>query len=329
MMKSTLIINRREIESLLTMKEYISIIENAFKMYGKGEVQMPPKSYLYFEKGDLRCMPAYIPSINIAGVKTVNVHPQNKDLPSVMASISLIDPDTGFILAIMDGTYITKMRTGAAGGVAAKYLSRVDSETAAFIGASEQALSQLDALMNIREIKKIFVFDMNEEKKNNFSEYAENIYKTNTEAVSGVREAVINADIVITTTPARTPVIGADFINKGTHINAIGADAKGKQELDPVLLKKAKIIIDNWEQASHSGEINVAYRDGIINRDDIFADIGEVVTGEKKARESEDDITIFDSTGLAIQDISVAGEIYKKIINDKGLSEKVMKVNLC
>jgi alanine dehydrogenase len=143
MKTSTYIIKRSEIENVLGMGEYINIVEEAFKLYGEGKVQMPAKVYLSFDKGDLRCMPAYLPSMKAAGVKNVNVHPGNKELPAVMATITLFDPETGFPLAIMDGTYITQMRTGAAGGIAAKYLSREDSKAAGFIGAGVQAESQL------------------------------------------------------------------------------------------------------------------------------------------------------------------------------------------
>ncbi|HUT29525.1 MAG TPA: hypothetical protein VMX13_07025 [Sedimentisphaerales bacterium] len=148
--RSTYLIKRTRLEAVFNMSDYIAAIEEAFVLYGNAGVQMPAKVYLSFDKGDLRCMPAYIPSMAVAGVKNVNVHPLNKDLPTVMATITLVDPETGFPLAVMDGTHITKMRTGAAGGVAAKYLSRQDSQTAAFVGAGTQARTQLEALLITR-----------------------------------------------------------------------------------------------------------------------------------------------------------------------------------
>ena len=246
MSKSTYIIKKSQIEKTFDMSDYVRIIEEAFKLYGQGKVQMPPKVYLSFPKGDLRCMPIYIPSLNIAGVKNVNVHPYNKDLPSVMATITLFDPETGFPVAIMDGTYITKMRTGAAGGVAAKYLSREDSKAAACIGTGVQAKTQLDALMVVRpDISKVMAFDTNTEQANSFAQYVQNKYSIEVECAESVEIAVKNADIVTTTTPVRKPIIQAGFIKKGTHINAIGADAQGKQELDVEILKNARVIVDN------------------------------------------------------------------------------------
>jgi len=262
-------------------------------------------------------MPIYIPSLNIAGVKNVNVHPYNKDLPSVMATITLFDPENGFPVAIMDGTYITKMRTGAAGGVAAKYLSRQDSRVAACIGTGVQAKTQLDALMVVRpDISNVIAFDTNSEQANHFARYVEDKYSVNVECAETVEQAVKNADIVTTTTPVRKPIIQAQYIRKGTHINAIGADAQGKQELDAEILKNARVVVDNVEQASHGGEINVAISKGIIKTEDLYGDIGEIVSGKKIARDTSDLITVFDSTGLAIQDIYSAYEIYRKIISD-------------
>ena len=263
-MNGTYIITKGLAEEVLSMTDCITIIEDVFKQYGMGEVQMPPKLYLDFGKGDLRCMPAYIPSLNIAGIKSVNVHPENRGLPSVMAVIMLTDPDTGYPLAIMDGTYITRMRTGAAGGVAAKYLSMENAETAAFIGAGEQAKTQFEALTVVRQIRKVIVFDLDNRKSRDFVSYASG-FGINTELSDSVENTVAYADIIITTTPSRSPLIYPGHVRKGTHINAIGADAKGKQELDHGLLKISRIVIDNREQASHSGEINTALSSGAIS----------------------------------------------------------------
>jgi alanine dehydrogenase len=328
MEKSTYLITRSQVENAFEMRDYVATIEDAFKLYGQGQVQMPAKVYLTFERGDLRSMPAYLPSMKIAGVKNVNVHSCNKAFPTVMATISLFDIETGFVLTVMDGTHITKMRTGAAGAVAAKYLSKEDSSLAAFIGAGVQAQTQLDGLLITRPgICKLTAYDINEKHMRDFAEYANIKYGLDTELAKTVKQAVHDADIVTTTTPVRKPVVKAEYIRPGTHINAIGADASGKQELDPQILKKARVVIDNWQQASHSGEINVAISKGIISKDDIYADIGQIVTGQKAARQSANQITVFDSTGLAIQDISAAGRIYEKLTSDPNLEAKLEKIS--
>jgi alanine dehydrogenase len=229
----------------------------------------------------------------------------------------------------MDGTYITQMRTGAAGGIAAKYLSREDSKAAGFIGAGVQAESQLEALLITRPgISRIAAYDINETNVKRFADEARTKYGFKVEKTTSVKEAVEATDIVVTTTPVRTPIVKAEHIRKGTHINAIGADAPGKQELETKILETARIVIDNWEQASHGGEINVALSKGIISRGNIYADLGEIVTGKKPGRESSEQITVFDSTGLAIQDIAAASYIYRKLISDKNRIAKLEKVDL-
>lgn len=132
-----------------------------------------------------------------------------------------------------------------------------------------------------------------------------------------IKDCAKGADIIVTTTVSRKPIVKAQWLKKGTHINAIGADAKGKEELDPDILKDARVIVDCWEQASHSGEINVPFKKGLISKKDIYADIGEIVTGKKKGRTNKDQITVFDSTGLAIQDVAIADLIYKLAIKNK------------
>ena len=315
---STYLIKKSEIEKVFNLKDAILTVEKVFRLYAKGETQMPAKIYLDFQKGDLRCMPAYIPPLKAAGLKVVNVHPNNKILPTVMALIILVDPNTGFPLVIMDGKYITDLRTGAAGAIAAKYLARQDSKIAGFIGAGKQAETQLEGLMIVKpNIKKFFVYDIKLEKAKQFSEKFSKKYNIKGVQVDSPKTAVANADIVITTTPSRKPIVKANYIKPGTHINAIGADAAGKQELESKLTKKSKIIIDNWEQTSHSGEINVPLAKKIISKRDIYCELGEILIGKKKGRVNQREITIFDSTGLAIQDIACANFIYNKILSNK------------
>lgn len=329
MNRNTCIIKRAEIEKVFDMKDYISTVENVFRLHGEGRVQMPAKMYLTFDKGDLRCMPAFLPSMNIAGVKNVSVHPLNKDIPVVMATITLFDPDTGFPLAIMDGTHITNMRTGAAGGVAAKYLSREDSKVAGLIGTGIQAWSQLEALLITRpKINRVLVYDINPAASKKFAENVKTKYNLEAIYTNSVTDAVMDADIVVTTTPVRNPIVKAEYIRKGTHINAIGADAPGKQELEPRILEQARIVVDSWEQASHGGEINVALSKNIITKSNIYGEIGEIIIGKKSGRDFPDQVTVFDSTGLAIQDISAAGQIYQKLISDNQYADKLQHISL-
>lgn len=321
----TLFISGKEIRNLLTMKEVIDRVEEAFKLKGLGRVQMPAKLYLFYSRygGDLRCMPSYIEDLEVSAVKVVNVHPGNveKGLRTVMAIIVLVDPRNGFPLAVMDGSHITDMRTGAAGGVAAKYLARKDSKIIGMIGAGRQARMQLAALTTIySKLEEVKVYDISKDRANSFIEEMGKLYVevVNLKAVGSAEEAVMDADIVVTATPSRQPIVKDEWVKPGVHFNCIGADAPGKEELDPAILKRAKIVVDDMEQASHSGEINVPLSKGILSEEDIYAEIGEVVAGLKPGRESESEITIFCSTGLAIQDAVTAKLAYEKA-KEKGL----------
>ncbi|MEM2250966.1 MAG: alanine dehydrogenase [Candidatus Hadarchaeales archaeon] len=326
-MPKVLILTKSEVESLLSMKETIEAVEEAFREKGMGKVQMPPKSYVFFKEfnGDFRVMPAYLESIGAAGVKIVNAHPDNPrkyGLPTVMAIIVLIDPKTGTPLAVMDGTTITNMRTGAAGAVAVKYLARKDSRIIAMVGAGVQARTQLLAISEIMKIEEVRVNDVRREKAEEYCREMEKKIDADFIVFDDTERAVRNADIVITTTPSRKPIVMNEWITEGVHINAIGADAPGKQELDPAILRRAKVVVDDIEQASHSGEINVPISQGLFKKSQIYAELGEIVTGRKPGRESKDEITVFDSTGLAVQDIATDWLVYRKAL-ERGIGREM------
>jgi alanine dehydrogenase len=326
----TLVLTDEEVKKLLSMPEVMNAVEEAFKEKGLKRVQMPAKIYLFYKKynGDLRAMPSYLEKLDISAVKIVNAHPDNRTkhgLPTVMAVIVLVDPKNGFPLAIMGGKTITDMRTGAAGGIAAKYLARKDSKTVAFIGAGAQARTQLMALLEVYgKLKEARVWSRSAETRDTFIDETKKAYGHLCKLVSAetIKEAVKEADIVVTTTPSRKPLVMKSMVSSGTHFNCIGADAPGKQELDPAILKKSKIVVDDWEQAAHSGEINVPLSQGIIDGENVYAELGEVVAGLKSPREKRDEITIFVSTGLAVQDAVTAKITYDKAIK-KGVGRLI------
>lgn len=311
----TLVLGRRQVEELLGMAEALLAVEDALRLKAQGKTVMPPKIYLDLPAyhGDFRAMPAYIKGM--AGVKWVSSYPENTrvGLPSVWATIILCDPRTSFPLAIMDGTYITNMRTGAAGGVAVKYMARKNSKTVGIIGAGRQAETQLLAILEVLTgIENVKVFDKYHEASQRYIERMGRHLSVKMGLAKTLAEAA-DADIVVTSTPAREPIVKKEYIRLGTHINAIGADAAGKQELDSDLIACAKVIVDDMEQAAHSGEINVPLAQGRITSADIYGDLGEIIIQAKKGRENEEEVTIFDSTGLAIQDIICAQYVYEKV----------------
>lgn len=314
----TLLLDKKTIINLVDIKESIKAVEYSFKQLGRGKVKMPSKLYLCLDRhnGDFRAMPAYMEGLDTCGMKWVNVHLGNKKLglPTVMAVIILNDPKTGFPLCIMDGTYITRLRTGASGAVAARYLARSDSNRIGLVGCGVQARSQLVCLNEIFRISEVKVWGPDGSLAEKF---IKDMVDLPCKRAKDIQSCVEDTDIIVTTTPSRRPLVKLAWVNEGTHINAIGADAAGKEELEPNILKKAKVVVDNWEQASHSGEINVPVSKGIITKRDIYADIGQIVSGRKKGRINNIEITVFDSTGLAIQDLAVADLIYKKALKKK------------
>lgn len=317
----TLLLTGKEVKPLLSMDEVTQAVKNAFKEKGLGRVNMPPKLYLFYKKynGDLRCMPSYMEGLNLSAVKVINMHPENTKrfgLRLFVATIILINPENGRPLSIMDGTMITDMRTGAAGGVAAECLARRDSTTVGLVGAGKQARTQLKALMTLYgKLEEVRVYDISKTNVDLFVKEASNLYRdTRIVAAETAEVAVKQADIVVTATPSRQPLVKDGWVSSGTHLNCIGADAPGKQELEPAILKRAKVVVDDMEQAIHSGEINVPISNKLLSKQDIYGEIGEIVAGLKPGRASPREITVFCSTGLAIQDAVTAKLVYDKAV---------------
>ena len=311
----TVILTQADIERLANMRLVLRVVEQAFKAQARGEATMPPKLYLNIpDHGDFRAMPAALAHPACCGVKWVNVHPNNpaKGLPTVMGIVLINDAKTGFPLGILDGTSVTRLRTGASAGVAAKTLARLDSKVAALIGCGAMALAQVQALEVSVSLTQIRVWGHRDGEAKAFCESAKRAVRAELVPTVGVREAVRDTDIIVTITSSRKPLVMRDWIKPGTHINAIGADAPGKQELDPAILKHAKVIVDDETQAVHGGEINVPIAKGQFKAEAIHATLGEVLVRKATGRTRAGEITVFDSTGLATHDVAVGYELLQR-----------------
>ena len=320
----SLVLTSVDVMEVLDMDLALNAVREAFRAYGEDRVNMPPKSYLDLAQGDFRAMygEIFLPEGHVCGLKWVNVHPGNplRGLPTVMAKIVLNDPDTGFEWADMDGTLITNYRTGAAGGVAAEVLSRPDAARIGVIGAGEQARTQIAAILKVRRIQEIIICDCARARAQTLRDEVATLYPIQVRLAPDPRETALASDILVTVTPSEEPLVRLDWVRPGTHINAIGADAAGKQELDPEILKVSQIVVDDWAQASHSGEINVPLSQGVVTQEMIYGSLGEVVAGKKPGRQSPEDITVFDSTGLVIQDLSLGFAVFNRA-QERGLGE--------
>ena len=312
-----LLISDEEVKRLLSMEETIETVEETFRVKGLGRTQMPPKTYITFDKyrGDVRVMPSYLESLDSAGVKVVNVHPNNPakyGMPTVMAIIVLVDPRNGAVTSIMDGTYMTGMRTGGASAVATKYMARKDSKTLGLVGAGVQARMQLQAISKILKLEEVRVWSLPETTIDTFIREEEKLYDFNFHHCRSCEECISKSDVISTVTPSTTPIVDSKWVSPGTHINAIGADAPGKEELDPRILLKSRIVVDDLTQAIHSGEINVPIAKGILKTDNVYGELSDVIIRKKTGRANEKEVTVFDSTGLSLLDVSTATVVYKK-----------------
>ena len=318
--RKTLILGRSEMVGLLTPGEYNDCVEQAYRMHGEGRFYMDPKGHIVLDRfpGEWEAMPSYIEEPHAAACKWVSIREWNRqkfNLPTVFSILIYTHPETGFPLAIVDGSYHTVMRTGSAAAVSAKWMARKDSTKLAIVGAGNMAEGALATLNVVFPWQEVRVWSRSQSTLDHFVETHQPKYETfRIRPSTNVEEVVRGADVVVTITPAREPIVKADWISPGAHIAAVGADKKGDQELEGILLQRARIFVDDIRQCRTDGEINVPLSQGLITEADIAGEIGEVITGKKPGRTSDDEITLFDSTGIALQDSATVPLEYERAI---------------
>ncbi len=315
-----LLLTRRDVESVLTMKETIAAVEEGLMQLALGRAIMPQRTAI--RMADLHGlhlgMPAYIAGASegdagTLALKVVTVYPDNPahhSLPTTIGTILLNDPRTGRLLAIMDAGFLTAMRTGAASGVATKYLARTDAKSVGVFGAGAQARTQLAAVAEVRAIERAVVCDPQEETRAKFArEMAEKLGLPIGEAAS-VDDA-LQCDIVILATSATTPLFPGAALRPGTHLNAIGAHAPGHRELDAEAIRRSTVVADYKPAClAEAGDLLMAIQEGVVTEDHVRSSIGEIVAGRRPGRSSSEEITLFKSVGLAVEDVATAGKVY-------------------
>ena len=317
--RKTLILSRTDMMGLLTPAEYVDCVEHAFRMHGLGRVYMEPKGHIVLDRyqGEFEVMPSYIEEPEAAACKWVSIREDNTkyELPAVFSILVYTHPETGFPLAICDGSYHTLMRTGASAAVSAKWLARQDSKVLAIIGTGSVAqgtLATCDAVFEWREVR---VWSRTQASVDRFLESERPKFPHLTiEGSIDLERAVRGADVVVTGTHARGWIVDEAWIELGTHIAALGADLAGEQELHPAILQRARIFVDDIRQCVPDGEINVALREGLIAESDVAGEIGKVICGELEGRQSDEQITVFDSTGIALQDSATVPLEYERAV---------------
>lgn len=306
----------QDVQALVPMATAVELMKTVFQDLSAGKVTSPLRTPVQVpEAGGVSLfMPAYVPSIEGLGMKVVSVFPRNQERgkPTINAIVTVLDAQTGEPVAMMDGTFLTALRTGAGAGAAADYLARPESKVITCIGAGAQGLTQVWAVSAVRNLERVYVYDLSEEMRNS---YADRLSKYDAELaakvqpVSDLKAAMAESDVICTATTSSTPVYDHADVRPGTHINAVGAFQPTMQEIPVETLRNSYVVVDNVEAAiEEAGDLQIPLNNGEISRDSISVEVGQIATGDAPGRTSDDQITFFKSVGNAVQDIIVARE---------------------
>lgn len=320
----SLLLNRETIRGLLDMEDTIKLLEAAFAELVGGTAVMPQRVAVSDPErnGWYAFMPAQLKNMGALGIKAVTVYkdnPSKHNLPSTLATILLMDSDTGKTVAVMDGGYITAMRTGAVSGLATKYLARPGASVAGILGTGVQARTQLWGMASAHRLERALCYSKDTpENQQRFAREMSQQLGIPVDISQSTRELVENSHILALATTATSPIVEGGWLKPGTHINAIGSHAPGVRELDTDTVLKSKIVCDNIAAClAEAGDIQIPIEEGALKESDIYGELGELIAGEKRGRESDQEITLFKSVGLSIQDISTAYHVYQKAL-EKG-----------
>jgi len=314
--KSALLLNRSDVQELLGLTECIDAVEKAFRWEGQGKISPPGILGLRTQNGGLHVKTACLSPAKSYIVAKLNTNfPQNParfGLPTIQGLIVLYDADNGRVVAVLDSIEITRTRTAAATAVAAKYLARKDSSVMTICGCGEQGSAQLRALCLVLPLRKAYAVDVDSNASLRFAAELSGELGIDAEPAQSLQRAIRSSDVVVTCTPATQFFVQKQNVSPGTFIAGVGADDSHKQEIDPDLISSAKVVADNFEQVCTIGDTHHAIAAGLMHKEDIYADLSEIVTGRKPGRMSDDEIIIFDSTGVAIEDAAAAAIVYEK-----------------
>lgn len=315
----TLLLSRSDVAELLSLEECVAAVEEGFRLHARGETLAPAILGVAAEGGGFHVKAA---GLRLRGrgyfaAKTNANFPGNPSRtgrPTIQGIVLLFDADDGAPLAALDSIEITLLRTAAATAAAAKRLARTDSRVATLCGCGEQGRVQLEAIALALTLERVQVHDADPERARSFASESGRRYRFGVEAADDLPAAVRASDVVVTCTPARGSLFGVEDVRPGTFLAAVGADSHGKQELDPRILARAKVVVDSLDQCAEIGELQHALAAGLLSREDVHAELAEVLDDRKPGRTSADEITVFDSTGTALEDVAAAAAVYEKAV---------------
>jgi alanine dehydrogenase len=314
------VLSQNDVRQAVSMAQAIEIVKRAFAQLSADKAVVPIRTQLEVKshEGITLFMPAYLQESDDLGVKIVSVFPRNLEtgLPTIHALVVVVDAETGCPAAVMDGTYLTALRTGAASGAATDLLARTDAEVAAVFGVGAQGRTQLEAVCQVRDIEKVWVYDVNREAAEKYAQEMRERggrFPGDMIVASSPTEAVREADVICTATTSKTPVFADADLKAGVHINAIGAFTPEMQEVPEETIQRARLVVDSREACwAEAGDLIIPRDKGLISEDDTYAELGEIAAGTKRGRETEEEITFFKSVGNAVQDVSVARKVLEE-----------------
>jgi len=316
-----------DVQQALPMDQAIEAVKAAFAQLSKGEADVPLRTSLDVPQhnGVTLFMPAYLADDDAMAMKIVSVFSDNpgKGLPLIHAAVIVVDAETGAPEAMLDGTYLTALRTGAASGAATELLARRDARVAAIFGAGAQGRTQLEAMCAIRPIDQAWIYDIDREQAETVAEEMSEVLDLSVEVADTPACAASRADVICTATTSSSPVLSDADVRPGTHINAIGAYTPDMQEIPPETILRAKVVIDHHEAAlAEAGDLLIPIGEGVITVDHIHAELGEVIAGDKAGRETAEELTLFKSVGVAVQDVAAAAAALKAA-REMGLGREI------
>jgi len=318
-----ILLSRRDLAALMPFGAYVDAVADAFRLHAQGKTVLPEPMHVIAQNGGFHVKAGGLPTGPGYVAFKVNANfPDNRaanGLPTIQGAILLFNSTTGSPVALIDSIEITIKRTGAATAVAARHLARPDSRVATVVGCGEQGRIQLEALRHVLDLERVFLFDRDRQAAANLAAEIDGIA---VEIASSLRQAARASDVIVTCTPAKTPLLGPGDVRKGTFIAAIGADNPEKSEIEPALMARARVITDVTAQAVHMGDLNHAIRAGAMRQADVHAEIGEIIDGRKQGRMNSSEITIFDGTGVGIQDVAASVRAYELAL-ERGAGTRV------
>jgi alanine dehydrogenase len=324
-----LVLTRDQVRELVPMPEAIALMKIAFSELSAGRTDSPLRTVISLadRQGDALFMPAYIPALDALGLKSVNVFRRNPDrgLPVIHALVSLVDPETGQPLAIMDGTYLTALRTGAVSGAAADLLARPESRVLVAIGAGVQGVTQIAAVCAVRPIERVIAVDVHDSALRRLRETIARDWPGISERLETSTDAAVvsQADVICTATTSHSPVFRDEDVRPGTHISAVGAYTPEMQELPPETVTRATVVVDAIDAAlSEAGDLIIPIQEGRVSREHFTRELGMVASGAAPGRTSAEEITLFKSVGNAVQDMAVAKRAVERA-RERGIGTEI------